>query len=269
MGLLVPAVLTAVEDPDPGCRWQAMGGAGVASARLQEALWQNPAGLAGAIAWRFGSTLSRPFGLSELAGGQFGVSLCRGPAGIAAACCTFGYSACREITTACALGYAFAPGLAFGVTLRHLHIAIERYGSAGALLCDLGGQLRCSARLRTGFCVRNLGNAVIGRCREPLPQSLQSGFAYAASRSALFNADLYLEKGQSLALRCGVDYLPASALMLRAGFNSAARRLAAGLALRRRTLTLEYSVTTHPWLGLSHQCGLSWSAGAQREGREP
>lgn len=246
-----------------------MGGAGVASVLLREAVWQNPAGLAGAPPWRLSSTLSRPFGLAELASGQLGASRSWRTAGLAAACCYYGCSACREITTACGLGHAFAPGLAFGLTLRHLRIAIERYGTASALLCDFGGQLRCSGRLCAGFCLRNLGNAVIGRCREELAQSLQSGFAYTASPSTSINADLVLEKGQTIALHCGAEYLLDERLALRAGFNSAGQRFAAGFALQLQALDIEYSVTTHPWLGLSHQCGLSWSAGVRRERRVP
>jgi len=259
--------LRAAEDPAPGCRWQAMAGAGVAGSDLNEAPFQNPASLAGAPPWRCSSTLSRPYGLAELSCGQAGASRAWPATGIAAALYSCGSSAYREITAAAALGHAFTPGLVFGVTLRYLHIAIARYGAAGALLGDLGGRLDLTGRLSTGFCLRNLGHAVIGRCHEPLPQSLQCGLAFALASASSLCADLYFESGQSLAVRCGAEHRLGPYLALRAGFNSAARRFAAGFGLHLEGFSIEYSATSHPWLGLTHQFGLTCVSRPRTQGR--
>jgi len=255
--LLAPVLLQgALGDSPPGSRWLAMGGAGVASPHLREAWAQNPAALPLAPAWHAGSSAGRPFGVAELTSWQCGGGLTRRNWGLALAVSGQGCDLYRETTAAIALGRLFTPGAAFGIALRRAGIAIARYGSASALLCDLGGQTRISSGLRAGFFLRNVFAAAIGRCREELPLSLQSGFELLLSPSTSLCADLYIEKGLPLELRCGAEEQLGEHLALRAGFSSAGWRLAAGFALRFPNLSAEYGTMTHPRLGLSHQCSL-------------
>jgi len=259
--LLAPAVVGAIGEPPPGGRWLAMGGSGVASTALREAWAQNPAALPFAPAWHWSSSAGRPFGLAELTSWQCGGGLARKNRGLALAAGGQGIDLCRETTLALAVGRAFSNGAAFGIALRRVGIAIERYGSASTLLCDFGGQLRCSAELRIGFCLHNPFAAAIGRCREEIPPSLQSGIALQLSPSASLSTDLYFEKGLPLELRCGAEQLLGEVFALRAGFSSAGWRLAGGFALRFRRISVEYGMMTHSWLGLSHQCSLCFHPG--------
>ncbi len=259
--LLAPAAVRAVGEPPPGGRWLAMAGAGVASPALREAWAQNPAALPFAPAWHWGSSAGRPFDLAELTSWQCGGGLARKEWGLALAACGQGIDLYREITVALAFGRAFSNGTAFGLTLRRLELAIARYGSASALLIDFGGQLRCSTGLRAGFCLHNPFAAAIGRCREEIPPSLQSGIALQLSPSSSLCTDLCFEKGLPLELRCGAELLFGELFALRAGFSSAGWRLAGGFALHFRRISVEYGTMTHPWLGLCHQCALSLHPG--------
>jgi hypothetical protein len=261
----IAAPCTAVDNSSPGARWQALAGAGVAAPGLSAAPFENPASLAEAPPWLMGSSAGRPFGLAELTAWQIGCSHSWRRSGLGLALQNFGYSLYRESSAALALAYGFPSGLNFGLTLRHTRIAIDRYGSAGAWLCDFGGQLRCSGRLRAGFFLRNLFAAALGRCREELPQSLQSGFAVTPSPATSLCIDLYMEKGLPLELRCGLEQVMGEWLALRAGFTSASQRLAAGFALRQKHLSIEYGAMTHPWLGLSHQFALLYRPGGQAQ----
>ena len=254
---IAPEMLYAAGDEiAPGCRWQAMAGAGVASCHLREALFQNPAGLVSAPQWQLGSTTSRPFSLAELAAGGIGCSHTWKRTAIGLALNYQGSHLYNETTLALAAAYGFTRELAFGLTLRRVAVAIERYGSAGALLCDFGGQLQCSRLLRAGFILRNLFTGEIGRCHEKLPHALQSGFEWSLSPATSLCIDLYKEQRFPLELRCGAEQRLGDVFTLRAGWTSASLRLAAGFALHLKGLSLEYSVMTHPWLGLSHQFAL-------------
>ncbi len=258
--LLSPPALEAAFGDDPlGSRWHALAGAGVASPALHEPLFQNPAGLVSSLPWQWGITSSRPFGLEELAAWQTGWSRSWRRYGVGVALQRFGGSAYNETMAALGWASAITADVRLGLALRHAQIAIDRYGSAGAWLCDIGGQLRCSSRIRAGFVVRNALASRIGRCREPLPQALQSGFDLVLARATSLCIDLYQARRQTLELRCGIEHLLGERLVLRAGWTTASLRLSAGFALLLKSFSLEYGVMTHPWLGLSHQFGLRYS----------
>jgi hypothetical protein len=266
-----PAALRAAFDNDPlGSRWQAMAGAGVACSGMNEPLLQNPAGLIGTARWLAGTVCCQPFGLSELAAWQMVGNHSWKNSGIGVALQRFGGAAFNETMVALGFARAISQEFVLGLTLRHGQVAIQRYGSAGTLLCDIGGQLRCSKQFRAGFVVRNALAARIGRCNEPLPQVLQCGLNLNFSPAAALCVDLYKERLLPLELRCGAEQQLGERLTLRAGFTTASLRLAAGFALRLHSLSIEYGAMTHPWLGLSHQFALYYFFGqnipAEEEG---
>lgn len=256
-----PALPAAFDLPAPEGRWHAMAGAGVADSLLCAPLCQNPASLCGVALWHFTSAASRPYGLSELASWQ--LSACRAwpRLGAGAAAHRFGGDLYNETSMTLALAHRLSPDLSLGAALRYGRVAIPGYGAAGSALCDLGGQLRCSASVRAGFMLRNLFASRLGQCRESLPQSLQSGLAIYPAVGTALTIDLYLERGRGTELRCGGERLMGRHLILRAGFTTAELCLAAGFGLIRGELQLDYGFLAHPYLGLTHQCSIRYALG--------
>ena len=246
-----------------------MAGAGVADSLLPAPLFQNPSALCGVAFWHFNSAASRPFGLSELSSWQLSLHRAWPRLGAGAAAQRFGGDLYNETTLTLALAHRLSPDLALGAALRYGRVAIARYGAAGTALCDLGGQLRCSGSVRAGFMLRNLFAARLGQCRESLPQSLQSGLAIYPAPGTALTIDLYLERGRGTELRCGGERRMGQHLILRAGFTTAELCLAAGFAVIRGELQLDYGFLSHPWLGLTHQCSIRYALGRKGSSAEP
>lgn len=246
------------EDYMVGGRWQAMAGSGVASCGHQPLFLHNPALLCDHTAWQISMSRIQLFSLRELALVNLGISRGWRSGGMGMSVQHFGNDLYGETFFALAAAHRMGSSLRLGAAVRYADMRIARYGSSGCFLVDVGVTGAWNPRMDFGFAVKNLSGSRLGRCQEPLPQTLQMGIQFKVSPALTLVADLYDEVRAPLQVRHGVEYTLNNYLIIRAGFTSASLRLAGGFAVTCGFATIDYAVITHPFLGLTHQFSVSF-----------
>ncbi len=236
-----------------------MAGSGIADADPRSLFLHNPAFLTQQRGSQLSLSHMQLFSMRELPlyHLNFGHPWKTGGAG--AALQRLGSELYSETCFAAAAAFRIDSVLDLGVTLRYAHLQIQRYGSAGSTMIDVGAVGRWSSRVHYGFAIKNITAATLGRCEEPLPQSLQCGISAQGPGTLRFCFDMYKEARAPFEFRHGVEYAAGKYLLLRAGFTTASLRLAAGFGVCCPLVTLDYAVMTHPCLGLTQQFSLHFS----------
>ncbi|MBN2355667.1 hypothetical protein JXO59_06110 [candidate division KSB1 bacterium] len=257
--LFATTVSASFEFRAPAPHSYALAGGGVAFHEVHFSL--NPAALLGSADYSFAFAYSRPYGLKEMQHSHVSAGRSFTKIAMAAGMQAFGYQAYQENTYYTGLSFALMEGVDAGVSLRCVDLHILRYGHAWAFPVDFGMLVKVSGRTVLGFVVNNITGARIGRCREALPRCLQVGATIEALPQLHLCVDLFKDIRFAADVRCGADWRIHNFLALRAGMATSPAKLAAGLALRFNVCRFEYSVDTHEYLGLSHQCSLLFSWG--------
>lgn len=234
----------------------AMGGASAALAGM-EALWGNPAMLAGTAVG--GSVCWTParFGMGELAEAAAGGVMPAGEWTFAASLVRFGYEAYAEHRAG--IGIAMEAGTSFslGMRLQALHIGIRGYGDALVPMVDVGAGLRLGEELRLGVVARTVNMPTVAD-DERLPVELAIGIAWTHEQLLLL-CDMAKEARVDADLRFGVEYQLLGVLALRAGYSTLSREWSSGLGLRHSSFVVGYAFALHSELGATHTVGLGFT----------
>jgi len=256
--LIGPRLHGAFEKLPEGGRAAGMGGVAVAVARDPWTLLANPS-LAALLTERSVSAAFSPglFGIPDLRRRSFAWVEPTQIGTFACAATWLGSSLYRETTAS--LTYALAVDPCFGCGIRGAlyHLRIDRYGSAATFGIDIGLSCAVSPELLFGAAAVNVNFPAIGSCHERLPQELSVGIAYQPLHELILAADLVREKGFPAELRAGVCYSLFECLEVRAGATDAPETYSAGAGLLLSSLRLDYGMTSHPDLGLSHHFALT------------
>ena len=242
----------AVDDVVNGPRLYAMGGAGCALSGNPENLFYNPGALTPTRMWELNMYSARLYGQDALRCTSLYGALNIHSVAMAAGGYMFGDELYRESLFCCAVNGAITEQVRLGACLRYADVAIKDYGSAGALLIDLGGIVTLLPQVHWGWAVRNANAAVLGQCREKLPQVLISGLcAQPADRCSLC-LDVYKDTRFPVEYRAGVEFAPVPALDIRLGGSMEPDRFTAGFGLHVKNLALNYAYNTHSYLQPCH-----------------
>lgn len=226
-----------------------------------ENLYYNPAGMWLDSGAQIGALNGKLFGLDDLqhnsVTGVFHLQRLTVGLGIQ----TFGNNNYRE-STAC-IGICTKVNQAFyaGAALRYASLAIKGYGQAGAFLVDIGGQVRLAPQLYWGWAVRNINYAVIGQCREKLPQSIITGIQLCPVKAVTLNMDLYKDIRFPAEYRSGIEIDLLTRFQVRSGIATAPSRVTAGFGLKVSHIQIDYAFNTHPYLKLTHLFSLLFTIG--------
>ena len=176
---------------------------------------------------------------------------------------TFGFEAYRE--TRGALGYArgFAfdsvRTLAVGVSARYEQLAIEGFGSTGAVALSVGWLARVLPDVLVGFHATNLNRAELAG-REALPRTFALGAAYRPVPALQVLLDAYKDIDFPVSIRGGLEVLPVPALALRVGITTQPARFTAGAGVRLGRIAADVAAERHEALGWTPgvSFGLMW-----------
>lgn len=137
--------------------------------------------------------------------------------------------------------------------------------SSSAMDADVGAAVRWR-RLRAGLQTRNVMGAALGRDggSDALARSYHLGAGYAPLEPLLATAELVSSSGKT-DLRAGLEYALFQRVAFRAGWDGVAPTFGAGVL--HRGFGLDYGVSQHSALGLSHRMTLRAGWGAPAEAK--
>jgi len=253
-----------------GVRAMGFGGAYTALAQGPEALLYNPAGLAATTGLRADSAYSSPMGLYSvtwIAGAMPGLGA--GMAYLSAGKITdpdknpltFSHVAfvAGGALPADRLPYLdrFLPWpVIVGLNLKYDRVQVADE-AGGNVAFDVGALANLDSplgALRLGLAILDLGAGIgLGERNEGWTTSLTLGAALGMPVGLILSIDLAIDR---LALGLGWDF--GHGLEVRGGFSSQGGviHFSLGLGVSWRSFVLDYALTTHPVLGLSHRLAL-------------
>lgn len=242
---------------DPGARQIALSHSTTALSNDVFAFFNNPAGLA-QFDWReIGVYYSpSPFGLSELSHGYAAYSEPFSFGTIGAGFMTYGFELYRETKFGLSFSTIIEDRFFLGASVFYQNLKIQNYGSDGSFLFNLGGLSYITSDLRLGFYLANLTRSTYGDDPDQIPVRYNFGVSYDALPELSLNSAIEKELGFPVSLRFGIEYLIIQYLSLRIGINNQPSTYSAGVGIHYSYFNLDYSLTSHQDLGLTHQVGL-------------
>lgn len=255
--LVIEVALGAFERSAGGASVIGMGGVTVALPGNEWAALTNPAALQ-LIEHRLAALSYTPqqFGLPELVRASVSFVQPTEIGTVAVSAIRFGSTLYREVTLAASYAHTLADRFHAGVTLNYQSLSIQNYGSDAAIACDVGFVARIVDGIHWGFSALNVNAATIGREKERLPQTYQTGVSYQPAGDVTFTADIVKDIRFPAELHVGVGYDVLEFIQIRAGSATEPSSLHAGLGIRYSVVQLDYALASHQVLGLTHHLSL-------------
>ncbi len=235
--------------PTRDFRSRALGGTGLTATGI-EALWTNPAGLAGADGFGALASVEQRFGISDFRISAGGVVL---PGGIGLRLASFTFSGLAAQRFGLAYGRRLTQGLSLGTEL--IAFSQRAPGRGGILKFGGGIGLRWEVTPELELGLRYLNPFGMGE----LPVQLAVGGSYRSG-----NHLMILVEGQRVAANAprvcvGLEYRVGESVVLRSGGATGPAELSFGIGYRLLDrLELGVTASYHELLGVSPLAGLLW-----------
>jgi hypothetical protein len=261
------------ENIDVSPRVRAMGGAFVALADDESAVFYNPAGLSGVEGRRLYSSYTNIAGYDFNRLVPFIASISLGEYGTAAisyrdfetswedveltsektVVISHGFTVMKDVHSSLSLGWAMNMyGLSFGTSYSGVDLGSEwTYG------IDLGVQATLHNRARIGFMAKNLNAPSVGTDNpSELPRWIVAGFAYSPYTPVWTTLDLDREVGEEVRARFGAEVDVTEYLKLRTGVHNRPDSFSVGFGVAYSNVRVDYGYSSHATLPGTHQFGL-------------
>ncbi len=264
--LLFPTkAYTSFELSGSSARVQAMGHAYVGLANTPEAIFINCSGLAQLSNTNLSIYYTRPFGMRELNYGSFAAIVPTSIATFGAGLISFGNQHYREQSFIFSINRSKKQNFYYGLNLHYMKLQISDYGSDFSFGVDAGFLVRMTPRLNWGFFAANLNRTRIGRSNDILPQTFCTGMAIFPVNDLILNLDIFKDSMFPLEFRCGLEYLLFNRIALRSGFTTEPSQFCAGFGFLFSHFDVNYAITTHQNLGLTHHLSIQLQLKKRKE----
>ena len=242
---------------NPGARQVALSHADVALTADPFSLFNNPAGLAEINSNSIGIYYSpSPFGLKELSNG-FGVTSQPTSFGtLSGGFMIYGFELYKETKLTLGLGKKFANNFSFGISTTYKNISIKNYGAKGFIILNAGGIAELSRNINIGFSLENFTRTTINNEENQIPVVFWTGISYKVLDELQLFAALKKEISYNVSFRFGAEYFLLDFLQLRFGTANEPDTYSGGIGINYKMLQVDYAVSSHHLLGLTHQFGL-------------
>ncbi len=239
----------------PGARQIALAHSDIALSDDVFSLFNNPSGLAQLNSREIGFFYSpSPFGIEELANGYLAYSEPTSLGNFSLGAVTYGFDLYRE--NRFLLGYSnkVSDQLLLGITTFYHSINIKRYGSASQINLSVGGLFLLQNIFSLGFSLHN--PLRFSDSEITLPTSYHFGITYQPFERTSLNAALSKEIDFPFSFSFGIEYPLIKVLVLRFGVQNEPVLYNGGLGIIYSYFRLNYSISSHQELGLTHQFDL-------------
>ena len=238
-----------------GARHIALAGADEANNNDIFSLFNNPSGTAQISKSSFGLYYSPfPYGLKELANGNFAFLQPTNFGNFSLGFSTFGFDLFKENKFFIGYSNKILENFLIGFTSYLQNTTIKRYGSSNQLNVTLGGLFILSPSYSVGFSLHNPLRYSNSDYNQQLIYNL--GISYFPNYLSSVNFSLNKEIDFPISLRCGVEYQIIKYLCLRIGTHSKPNCYSGGIGINYSFFTINYGVSSHQELGLTHQFDL-------------
>lgn len=170
---------------------------------------------------------------------------------------SFGFSLYRESTVSISGGAMMTDVFSAGMSVHLGHLSIEKYGSSSSGTFDLGAIYSVTDELNVGFSLNNLTGATFGE-EDDIPQVFLTGVSYRMAENAFVNFDLIKDIRYKTTYRAGFEFSPHDIVIIRGGAHGEPSRLFGGLGITIAPFQINYAVSTHSELGLTHSIGITF-----------
>lgn len=245
-------------------RIQAMGQAYVGLANTPDAIFINCSGLAQVTNTSFSVFYTRPFGMKELNYGSVSAVVPTSFGKFATGLTSFGNEFYHEQSFILSINRSARQNIYYGFNLHYMKLQISGYGSDFSFGVDLGFLIKMAPKLSWGFFATNLNRATMGRTDDLLPQTFCTGISMFPINDLILNLDIFKDSMFPLEFRCGIEYLLFHRIALRSGFSTEPAQFCAGFGFLFSRFEVDYAVTTHQNLGLTHHLSLQFQFKARK-----
>lgn len=240
---------------NPGARQSSIGYSDVALSNDVFSLFNNPAGLSRINSREIGLSYSpSPFGIDKLSTGYIAYNEFTSLGNISIGLMNYGFELYKE--NIFVLGYSkkILPNFYFGFNGKYKLINIKNYGKTNDFNISLGGIIDLTNNFYLGFSLQNSLRFLNTKIKSPLIYT--SGITYQAMGNTYFHFAIIKEINFPISFRLGIEYSIIDFIILRFGIQNEPNIYSGGLGIKYSFLNLDYSISTHQDLGLTHQIGL-------------
>jgi hypothetical protein len=256
LGLFASDLYASFELRGSSSRIHAMGQAYVGLANTPDAIFLNCSGLAQITRPSLSAFYSRPYGIKELNYGSLAIVTPTKIGAFATGMIFFGNEIYQEQSILFSYNRSIRQRFYYGFNLHYMKLQISGYGSDFSLGIDFGFLMNITPRLNWGFFTTNLNRASPGRSGENMPQTFQTGISFIPVDHFILNLDIYKDSLFPLDLRGGFEYTLLQRIAFRSGFSTEPAQFCAGIGFLFSRFIVDYAITTHQSLGLSHHLSL-------------
>jgi len=240
----------AFENLVPGANCIGMGSVETVGTLGPECLFSNPSRM-GEIFSVFFST-ARPFGLSPLTYHTTGATLPLKPISVGIGLLTFGDEKYHENTFAIGSAYQVTQRLIVGLSIKTLHLHIDRYGTWTGMAMDGGLSTDLMDHWTLGVAVNNLFYSRLSPASSSIASNTRMGIQFQPNQEFLFALELDKNVRYPLELRGGMEWHRIKYFTFRFGFTRNPSSISGGIGYTQQKLRMDYACHFHPALGISH-----------------
>lgn len=258
-------LLAGFGDLPVGARPLAMGGTYVALANTPDALFVNPGGLSQIIGTEISLFYQKPFGLADVNIGSASVSFPFWTTRLNLGFFSLGNPFYEEQAFILAYSKSLQGRIYYGASLKYQSVKIHNYGAGGTIGLDIGLIVALNPQLSLGLAAKNINRPGVGKSKEKLPQTLNTGLTLNPHPYLILNLELFKDVRFPQEIRFGVEFKAFDNLALRTGTASNPSRFSAGFGLQVNRFTIDYAFFTHNDLGATHQMSFSIHLGGKEK----
>jgi hypothetical protein len=168
----------------------------------------------------------------------------------------YGFELYKETQFAFGYGKKLNNNFSFGGTLFYKNINIKNYGSKGNVFLNVGGIAKLNEQIGFGFAIENITRSTISKDDDQIPTVFWGGVHFHPVKDFVFSSSLRKELGYNVSLRFGAEYSIVEFLRLRFGVQNEPSLYNGGFGIVYDFLQVDYAISSHNDLGLTHQFGL-------------
>lgn len=161
------------------------------------------------------------------------------------------------------LSTAFGNKIGFvrlGFRASYYQLRIDEFGTSSAFLFDLGGIVELIPSVSFGAYISNFTASTLNNIdQSKLPVTMQIGISYLPTEDIILNLDVHKDVDFDAEIRAGLEYRIIEKVFVRTGINSNPFRAYFGGGLKFGKFKLDYAVTSHQFLGMSHQASVTFA----------
>jgi hypothetical protein len=252
-----PEVKSAFEKKEAGASSSAIGNAAVAIDGFIFALYYNPAALSTSEKIHTAFTVQNFFSISDLNSVDLIMDFTLADYPFSLAINRFGNRLYHELQFTLGSRIEVVKDFAIGFSLQSYILAIKGYGHTITWGANVGILYKFLPLLSVGALVTNINRPGISATKEQLPQTMSIGLCYLPTEKLMLSFEIFQDIKYQPEFRAGCEYHVIPLLTIRAGVEDQLDSFCYGLGIHINWIAIDYSLRTHPVLGLSHIATLS------------